>query len=221
MIPIATLLAAGIGDMVEVLVILAIIIISTVAKFVGQRQQGQPPAGRPQPPKPAAPNLGDELDDFVRRAKRRATDPIRAEAARLGPKPKPKPKPPAQQPIHAEVVAAVTAGDQVADHDQKHLVKDGFASRRQELGGQVISADRQNDQRLHQVFDHTLGKITAVLDDTAAPSAPAADQNEPDIHDESAVPIPTFATDLASLLTDPGSLQQAVVLSEILQRPEW
>ena len=86
-----------------------------------------------------------------------------------------------------------------------------------ELGKEVSQADKQIGQHLQQVFDHRVSKLEAVPGEAAAP--PAA-YEPPDLVGAAADIPDTFATGLLDLITSPDSLRQAIILSEILHRPE-
>jgi hypothetical protein len=68
------------------------------------------------------------------------------------------------------------------------------------------------------VFDHNLSQLESVAGETAAPpvAAEPAELAEPTIAD---IPI-TSAAGLAALLASTESVRQAIVLNEILHRPE-
>ena len=75
-------------------------------------------------------------------------------------------------------------------------------------------ADDDMEARLQSKFDHQLGRLAS--DAKAAADAPAGQQSEP-----AAASGPAASpANLAQWLRAPGTLRQAVVLSEILQRPE-
>jgi len=85
------------------------------------------------------------------------------------------------------------------------------------LGKRVAQADQQIDQRLQQVFDHRVSKLEVVPGEAAAP--PMA-YEPPDLVGASADIPATFATGLLELVSSPESLSQAIILNEILHRPE-
>jgi hypothetical protein len=127
------------------------------------------------------------------------------------------------EPVRAEVIAEVAQGQekpvggQVSEHVQKYLDEQAFRRRESELGKEVANADRQIDQHLQQVFDHRVSKLEAVPGEAAAP--PAA-YEPPDLVGSAADIPDSFATGLLELITNPDSLRQAIILSEILHRPE-
>jgi hypothetical protein len=75
------------------------------------------------------------------------------------------------------------------------------------LGEAVITADKQFDVQLQQKFDHQLGslrqqQLTPLQDPRLAP------------------PVDTPASQIVAMLTNPAGVRQAIVVNEILRRPE-
>ena len=191
-----------------------IFVVPLIRQLVVKIQQIPPPGQRPLPPRPAPPDAGDEIEEFMRRAAQRqparGTRPLAVQAS-----------PVLAEPVRAEVIAEVAqekpVGGQVSEHVQKYLDEQAFTRREDALGKEVAQADRQIDQHLQQVFDHRVSKLEAVPGEAAAP--PAA--YEPPNLVGSAEDVPaSFATGLLELITNPDSLRQAIILSEILHRPE-
>jgi hypothetical protein len=221
------LAARGGAELIETLVVLVLVVGGAIFELVMRIRQAQRPGGppRPQPPpRPAVKDVAGEIDDFLRRAAQQRAGqqgtaqpprPTRPQPA----KPTKPPAPPPQQPLVAQVVAPAPVGGQVTEHVQKYLDTEEFTRRGAQMGGEVVSqVDREIDQHLHQVFDHSVSQLAAIPGETAA--APVA--YEPlELSDASAIAIPaTFATGLTDLLTSPESIRQAIVLNEILHRPE-
>ena len=162
-----------------------------------------------QPPRPVPKDAADEIDDFLRRAaQQRIAQPARAAqppAAAQSPQPArlPAAGAAAPKPVVAEVVAAAPVGGQVTEHVQKFLDTGEFTRRGDQLGEEVVAqVDREIDQHLHQVFDHSLSQIAATPGETAAPPEAVGVMELPE---SSATEIPsTFATDLAALLDQLG-----------------
>jgi hypothetical protein len=89
--------------------------------------------------------------------------------------------------------------EQVTAHTQNMAQK---ASR---LGDRIVAEDQQFDVQLKAKFDHTVGTLAG----SAVPST--AEQTPP--------PNDSPAAQLATLLANPSSMQQAVLVNEILRRP--
>ncbi|MEW5919092.1 MAG: hypothetical protein AB1762_21995, partial [Gemmatimonadota bacterium] len=73
---------------------------------------------------------------------------------------------------------------------------------------QVAEKPSEIDSHLHQVFDHQVGRLTKGIeaDDDPAKEGPVA-------------PL-TPAAMIGRMLANPESAQQAIILGEILRRPE-
>ncbi len=157
----------------------------------GQAQVGRPPAG--QGP------LKKEIDDFLRRA---------AQGRPAGPVRRPQPTAP-EQPVDVELVE-VADEQSVATHVQKTVGQQRLGRLSQgPTGRQVEQTDAQLQQHVQQVFGHRLGRLGSTPGESAQPTDAQDDE----------LPA-TAAAGLAAMLADPGNLRQAILLSEILQRPE-
>jgi hypothetical protein len=84
-----------------------------------------------------------------------------------------------------------------------------FDTRAAELGKTVGLADDLLEARLHETFDHQLGDLGKRPSIAAAASPPASSQ---DAESELAK--------LIQILREPDSIRQAIVLREIIDRPE-
>jgi hypothetical protein len=209
----AALLAAVDFQTIKFIVVMIVFLLAGLAQLVAKLQKIQPPAGRPRPPRPVAPDVADEIEEFMRRAANRrnvqGTQPVAA--------PTPPPTPAAVQPGRAEVSAEQPVGGQVEEHVKKYLDAQDFSRRSQELGEEVAQVDRDVGQHLHEVFDHQVSRLEVVPGEAAAPPVAV----EPSDLSEASPEIPaTFATGLLGLINSPDSLRQAIILNEIIHRPE-
>lgn len=84
-----------------------------------------------------------------------------------------------------------------------------FDTRAAELGKTVGLADDMLEARLHETFDHQLGDLGKRPSIAAAAAPPASGE---DAESELAK--------LAKILRDPDSIRQAIILREIIDRPE-
>jgi hypothetical protein len=218
----APLVAALNGDLMRLLVIITIIALSGLARLLArlkQAQQPRPPVGVPRQPKPPAGDpVADEIDEFLRRVAQRGNRKgVEPAAARPTlPELPVTPKGSSEKPIVAETAVDTPVGGQVTEHVTQYLDEGEFARRSEQLGAEVFEADREADQHLHQTFDHSVSKLANVPGEAAAPpTTELADSGEfvPDVS-------LTAPTDLFLALADPDSIRQAIVLSEILHRPE-
>jgi len=152
---------------------------------------------------------------------RASAKPVRAEVVRprsVPPQQSPKPpRPPAPQRPAAEYeTGGVRPGESVGKHVQRHLLEGGVAQRDPHLGDQVGLADERIESHLQHVFEHRLGNLAD--GSVSAPSiAQGTDASVWNVPGESGI---TLAAQVRAALSSPQQIGVAVVLSEILRRPE-
>lgn len=221
-------LIADAGDVLGVIVFLVILIISAVSQMLGKAKEAQQQRPRPpvRPVRPA-PNPQDpvvrELDEFLRRAAaggkaqaqprpaapQQQAAPVRPQAApaRSAPRPAARQQPVVlvarPVPVHeAEALEEIhlepTLGERLSQAGGPQL----SSQTEQPLGAGVAEAQQRMSQQLTQDFDHKVGQL--------AGGRQAA---------KAAIPS-TAAAGLAALLASPADLRQAILINEILQRPE-
>ncbi len=102
--------------------------------------------------------------------------------------------------------ASEPSGESVAEYVSEHVdaTARALGEHASHLGERVIQADEQFDVQLKAKFDHKLGKL-----------ASQRDSNQPD----QPVAVDSPAAQIAAMLADPAGVRQAIVLSEILNRP--
>lgn len=168
-----------------------------------QRQQPRrqrPRAGAgPRPPQAAGPAPERQVEDFLRRVLEQPARPP-------GPLPR---QPGAETVVAAEVVDSPLLGGQgVAQHVDVYLQNDEFQSRAAALT-RLDEVDEQVESHIHQVFDHELSNLGA---GTVAPPA-----------DDSAKlpPATGAAAGVALMLSSPDSLRNAIIMQEVLRRPDF
>lgn len=218
-------LFAANDDIIQILIIVIITVLAGIGQLLSklkqnqqqpqkdQPPQGQPPAAGPRPQqakrRPVSDDVADEIDEFLRRAQKRRSG---ARPAREKPRSKA-----AEKPVAAEIVESKPVGGRVAEHVQKHLDEKEFIHRGDQLGkGVVNEVQREIDQHVQQAFEHSVGQLTAqpessatVASGTTTPELTASVATENALEDE-----------WTGLFADPGSIRQAIVLNEILTRPE-
>ena len=240
-------LLADLGDFVGFAIFAIVALISVVGQFLNKQREekaaaeqlakrraaraaGQP---QPQPPKKAG-GLEDEIGEFLRRAaKGRAGQPERPAAPEAGqpaqaglpPRPvqpraqagRPQQRRPAQRPVQAQVVEPQRppVGEGVKEAVEKDLNTSVFQQRAQSLGEETRQTRQTTEQRLHKKFDHELGSLEAESHKRAKSATKAKEPAAEPL----AVPA-TSAAGFAALLANVDNVRQAVVLNEILQRPE-
>jgi hypothetical protein len=228
MIPVAPIVA-GIGDFIGILIFILFIVISVVGQIAAKwreaqeqarRRAGQRPLPRPAPaPAPRAagqPRAGagqdplkDEIGEFLRRAAERRG----AAQGRPGPPPPPPPPQarPAQMPAARRVeepidVEIVEVRPPLSRRPTKQVRQPLGTPRTaaEALGHDIEQADERMAEHLHKVFDHDVGTLRHA-------------QSSVQVHG----PLPqTTAAGLAAMFSDPTRLRQAILMNEILQRPE-
>jgi hypothetical protein len=215
----APLLAAINAEAIKAIVVIAFFIIMGLAKLYAKLQQKNPapPVGLQRPEQPVRANAADEIDAFLKRAAqaRSAGRPQPVRPAQTRPA---QARGPVEKPVQAEVLADVPVGGKIGKQVENDLDTREFNQRETRLGSEVAAADKQIDERLHQVFDHHVSKLELLPGEAA--TAPVA-VSPMELTEQSLLDIPaTFATGLTDLLADPDSVRQAIVMNEILQRPE-
>ena len=224
MSPFTPLLAAADAELIKIVVLVVFGILVGVAKFIAMVQKAKPPAPmvrRPAMLPPAnvqAANVkpvGD-VEEFLRRAA--AKPHPAADGGPIRRPPQPQFRQAAEKPVDVQVVAEEPVGARIAKEVDRDLDTQEFAKRTTQLGSEVAEADREIDERLHQVFDHHVSNLELLPGEAAA--APEV-QTPVELTEPSLESIPaTFATGLTDLRANPTSVRQAIVLNEILHRPE-
>ncbi len=173
----------------------------------GRRVNLNQPGGPGAPHADRAPeSLSSEIEQFLKEAAQRKSDkgrrgPVARPAAVVVVQP--------QMPPQVEV-APPPAGESMTAAVNRHLDTRGFAARASNLTDDMQRADVQREQHLKDTFGHKIGRLT----DTShtQPEIPVA--NPVDLNGNVAASL------VGNLLTKPENLRQAIVLNEILRRPE-
>ena len=240
MIPVVPVVA-GIEDFIGILVFVLFLVISVVGQLLAKLRESQEQAQRRQAQqRPAhrgaaagpAPRAGggaqgragqgqdplkDEIGEFLRRAaerrgaapeqpaRRPATVPVPARENRATREVRSARKPPApriEEPVEVELVEVTTPARLSAFVPTQGATETArLATER--LGRDIEQADERMAEHLHQVFDHQVGTL-----------------QRGQIQLQVQAPLPqTTAAGLASMVSDPVRLRQAILLNEILERP--
>jgi hypothetical protein len=220
------LIAAIDQTLLEAIFAIAVLIIAGVAKLLAAMQQKNPPGNLrgPQAPIPGQP--AEQLRDFLERAAKAR----QVERPRPAAQPQARPaqvrpaqaqpaiaRPLADKPVDAQVVDA-PVGARLGKQIEKDIDTREFTQRSTQLGSEVAAADRQIDERLHKVFDHHVSKLELVPGESAAAPVAVGPADLPGAPQPDA-PALSLAG-LADLITNPDTLCQAIVLNEVLRRPE-
>jgi hypothetical protein len=188
------------ADIIRVIIVVVVMIAAGIVQLlnkVNEQAQGKAPQ-RPRPGQPGPKGLEDEIGEFLRRAaqQRRGQAPPTPELA---------PARRSESIVQAEVVAA-SGGAEVGEHVRKHLDTTDFNRRESHLADEVTQADEKMDEHLRGVFDHRLGQFAQSPSDTGGVA--------------SAESAAMGAAAIVALLATPQSVRQAIIINEILQRPE-
>jgi hypothetical protein len=239
---------ADFGDVVGFIVFVVIMLLGAAGQFMNKAKEAQQKKIGPRQAGPGRPQrlpqqgpLASEIEDFVRKAaERRAgggVQPGRQPQAGQRPpagQPRPAGRPPQmpprpaarpplaarpvrEVPVEVELLEPVDESQSVSAHVRSHVGRHGgdetlgkVASRH--ISSRVESADQEVDSRVHEVFDHKLGSLKDMPDESAARAETPADRG---------VPFPaTAAAGVAAMFANPGNIRQAILINEILQRPE-
>lgn len=101
-------------------------------------------------------------------------------------------------------------GETVEEHVRSHLghlEESQLAENAALMGSKIAQSDDRLQARLHEKFDHRLGKLEGAKKAAAAEVA------------EMPAEFPSTAEAIAQMLSTPDGMRNAVVLNEILQRP--
>ena len=124
------------------------------------------------------------------------------------------------QPEIIEYVDEIEVVDPLRDqsvgtHVTTHIDTSGISQHADNLGNRVSLAGSKTEQRIHQKFDQQVGHLDAdSIQDIGEVSAARTDAY--DAHS-----TPEIALELAQLFRTPNKIRQAILLKEVLERPDW
>ncbi len=207
------------GNWVQLAVPFVLFVFWLLSRILGAespaaRQQKARQQARPNPPQPPAERkrVEDEVGEFLRRAAQQRA----GKESRPAPAPPPRPPKPAARPV-GETFSPRRNGPGGTEEDRPRetappvgepLVQRTITDRVVQPK-EVTQAVEAMQSHVDQVFTRTVGSLAA-----AARTAEAAQAALPP------QPAPAMASDLAAMLSDPQSIREAIVISEILRRPE-
>ncbi len=215
-------LAAGFGDVVAIIVLLITVFLwilnQAAAKAAEANKRQQPklqrqrPAAPPQrmPPQRGAPAPAgdrpqppaDPVEAFLRRA-------AEQRGARPAVAPRTEPEPVPARPTMPSDSGQMPPSS-VADHVQRFLDSREFEERADRMGDDVEHAADDILEHLHAVFDRPLGTLGDMVSVSAAAAAEPVSQVTTEL-----------AADIVELLRNPTNVRNAIVMQEILRRPEF
>ncbi len=217
MIALVPLFAIDAG-LIKLLLFLVFVVVAGINQMIktAREKQAMRPPRPPQPENDVRRQIESELEAFLRRAQGGQAQPPQPPAA---PQPQPSNKQKNKQAKKARRAAA--AGEAVAAEVvegkqrprleprlQQHIDTSRFDERAKHLTNIPQEAD-DLDSHVHKVFDHQLGSL-------GERSRVQSDQTT--VAAEGQGTTPTAAA-ISAMLADPVSLQQAIIMQEILSRP--
>lgn len=143
--------------------------------------------------------MSGDLEDFLRRAAERR----RAKAGSAAPNPPRRPRPEYTDSRRERVTEPIEVAEIVDDPIEVGSGDDV---------GRTLAAQRKRIREAEQ----RAAKIRAQTKKALSGIKPASRGSQP----PPAIAVPTSADDLIQLLTQPGGLGQAILIKEILERPE-
>lgn len=221
------LLADALGNLIGLVLFLVVAGIQWAVAKMREAQANQPrPPGAPPGRQPIAPPARDpkaEVAEFLRRVadlKAGRHEPAR-EANAPPPPPEPKRAPRRLAPASAPRgdVSGAPAGlappqglegaanlPSVAQHVAEHV---GKKKKRKRLT-KLDEVDERVETHVHQVFDHEVGSLSAKAGDATLAAAGGKPAERP-------APLAGL---IAAMFRDPNNVRSAVILSEVLRRPD-
>jgi hypothetical protein len=234
------LLAADLIAIIKVIVPLVLLVIWIFSQVFGQKgaKADAPPAGNPRPQQPNG-GLRDEIERFLREAREQQEQQgqtprereMGGQGASSGDAEKKKKQDRQRrkeekereaarqrakeisgsgrrvQPEIVEDVMVVGQGSSLSQHVSSYMDSSKFSESASHLGEQVGLADERLASHLNQAFDHKIGNL-------------AGQANEVERGGAAVVHTVVSGAQLSAMLSDPRMFRHAIVLNEILTRPE-
>ncbi len=222
------ILIADIGQVIQVALVLLFIVGPLIFRLFGASAR-QPdrtvPKRRPQRPNPPAQGrpspVDSEVDAFLRRAnaQRGGEEPVAVEVVMPDSMQRPRRPRRMARPVEEVIIEAdVMPEEGIQSRIQSSINTSDFDERAERLGDHVEQADDTMEARLRGKFDHSVGNLsttpTSVVtsDVTPAPEEAAAQQEK--------VAANARVASLVARLRSPQGMRDAIVLREILERPD-
>jgi hypothetical protein len=158
--------------------------------------------------------MSDDIEEFLRRAAARRQQ--RRQQQRGAPQvPRGQPRRPAPPPpipdiqiVEPEVVEAETVHEPLSEQVQEYFERPTLIA-----GDEVDQADEQMQTHLHQVFDHELGQLRDTSVGMEEPLEISLDEPH-----QAAGKKPRH-NPILDMFRSPKNVRQAIILTEILNRP--
>jgi hypothetical protein len=216
-------LLADVGDVIGTLIGVIFVIVAVAGQIFAKVKEGKPAARKPRPARPpqgpaARQPVEDEIRQFLRgAAKDRPAGGQRPQqvAPPRGGRPMPqrinRPARPAVAPVEAEIVAAEPVG----------LREQLEAKKSRTLGSSLQKKKSRADDKMaghvREVFEHRLGSLEGTPG-AAGLSPGVAELESPQ---DQITPLPSSAAaGLAAVFSSADTVRQAILIHEVLERPE-
>ena len=234
-------------DVVQIVIFILFVVGSIIGQIMNvwqERAKAPKVKPRPRPAPTARPEIDREIAEFLQQAKGKSTGAGGAAASRSAPAtpaapgsrstassstkqqrpsdrsatnptnaPRKTGKSKPRAPVAAEVVQP---NESFGGHVNRHILTGGIGQRNAHLGEEIGQADERIEGHLSSVFDHQVGQlshadrqINTISQGTDASIYKAPGSNETQL-----------ATQIRAMLASPQQAGAALVLSEILRRPE-
>lgn len=161
--------------------------------------------------------MARDIEEFLRRAaERRKQKQSGQKPSSRQPVRQQKPPTPRQQPrllIDDDEVRVIQPKqpdmrhESLEQHVRRHMDTRDVSEHASHLAETLEQADERMEERLNQKFDHEVGTFEGDVTRDAA----TVDQG----------PISQVASDMIELINNPKTLRQAIIMSEILNRPNF
>lgn len=184
--------------------------------------------------------MARDIEEFLRKAAERRAAQQKGQRP-VTPNLPGRPAPGTSRPVPAEDVIDLAeepdpfpAGQSVAEHVRQHIDSGAaeISQHARQLGREVGESGQKTRQRIQQNLDHDLGQLSGgqakgrdrsrQKQSQQSPSGQAAGSARTPLNlpPENAPPVIT-SVGLGQLLRSPQSIRQAIIVSELLKRPEW
>lgn len=177
---------------------------------------------------PKSPQLNNEIEEFLQRANRKRSE----KSQRKSPKAVPKAAAPvdaAAAPARRRLVESLKSANQSSQPSRTGRADGAFVAPdlsnyeggpSRLLDNDILKDDAQRQARFQQTFQHQVGRLA----DTSLGNVPGQTTGPQSAGSSAQGPAPAVAAaanvPLAALLSNPQNLQQAIIMQEILHRPE-
>jgi len=194
-------------DVVTIGIVIVFIIVPLIRAVASKMRAMVLPANPLSPGQNDGGRIQEQIDEFLRRAARRSGQPV---VDKL-------------QPVEIVAEEDAPVGDRVGQQVQKYMDTSDFRRRSEELGGEVAQSDQQFTQQVGQAFSDQVGRLASRPGEAAQPrDVVEVEASMPEYLSRPTLDaLPIAGSGLAELLGSPENIVQAVIMAEILRRPEY